>query len=151
MARFIARRLVGMAIVLFAISVLVFFIFNVIPGGDPAKRICGKNCNNALLHQINRDFGFNDPIPVQYWTMMKQIFTGQLVSYSSQLNVDDQIRKGMPATFSLCIGAAVIWMAFAIVFGYLSAIKAGQVTDRALTHLALVGESKPLFFLGALL
>src|SRR5919204_1579710 len=149
MARFIARRLVGMAIVLFAISVLVFFIFNVIPGGDPAKRICGKNCNNALLHQINRDFGFNDPLPVQYWTMMKQIFTGQLVSYSSQLNVDQQIVKGIPATFSLCFGAAFIWMAFAIVFGYLSAIKAGRFTDRALTIIALIGISMPVFFLGA--
>jgi peptide/nickel transport system permease protein len=151
MARFIARRLVGMIIVLFLISVLVFIIFNVIPGGDPAQRICGKNCNAQLLHQINKDFGFNDPLPVQYWTMMKQIFTGQLVSYSSQLNVDQQIVKGMPATFSLCIGAAVIWMGFAIVFGYLSAIKAGKFTDRALTILALVGISMPVFFLGAIL
>jgi peptide/nickel transport system permease protein len=149
--RFIARRLVGMIVVLFLISILVFFIFNVIPGGDPAKRICGKNCNHALLVQINKDFGFNDPLPVQYGTMMKQIFTGELVSYSSQLNVDDQIVKGIPITFSLCIGAAVIWMAFAIVFGYLSAIKAGKFTDRALTILALVGISMPVFFLGALL
>src|SRR5204863_558550 len=67
------------------------------------------------------------------------------------LNVDQQIVKGMPATFSLCIGAAVIWMAFAIVFGYLSAIKAGRFTDRALTILALVGISMPVFFLGAIL
>ncbi len=151
MARFVARRLVGMIIVLFLISILVFIIFNVIPGGDPAQRICGKNCNHALLVQINKDFGFNDPLPVQYWTMMKQIFTGQLVSYSSQLNVDDQIKQGIPATFSLCIGAAAIWMAFAIVFGYLSAIKAGKFTDRALTILALVGISMPVFFLGAIL
>src|SRR5213595_2610093 len=125
-----------MVIVLFAISILVFIIFNVIPGGNP-----------ALLTQINKDFGFNDPLPVQYWTMMKQIFTGQLVSYSSQLNVDQQIVKGMPATFSLCIGAAVIWMAFAIVFGYLSAIHSGKFTDRALTIIALVGISMPVFLL----
>ena len=63
MARFVARRLVGMAIVLFAVSILVFIIFNVIPGGDPAQRICGKNCNHQLLVQINKDFGFNDPLP----------------------------------------------------------------------------------------
>ncbi len=151
MARFVTRRLVGMVVVLFAISVLVFLIFNVIPGGDPGKRICGKNCNNALLTQINKDWGFNDSLPVQYVTMMKKVFTGELVSYSSQLNVDQQIKKGIPITFSLCIGAAVIWMAFAIVFGYLSAVKAGGFTDRALTILALVGISMPVFFLGAIL
>jgi peptide/nickel transport system permease protein len=151
MGRFIARRVVGMIFVLFAISVIVFLIFNVIPNGSPALRICGKNCNAALLHQVKADFGFNDPIYVQYWTMMKQIFTGTLTSYNSQLNVLDQIKHGIPVTASLCIGAAVIWMSFAIVFGYLSAIKAGGFTDRALTILALIGISMPVFWLGSLL
>src|SRR6266567_997220 len=137
MARFIARRLVGMIFVLFAISVIVFLIFNVIPNGSPALRICGKNCNAHLLAQVKQDFGFNDPIYVQYLTMMKQIFTGTLVSYNSQLNVLDQIRAGIPITLSLCIGAAVIWMGFAILFGYLSAVKPGGFRDRALTILAL--------------
>jgi peptide/nickel transport system permease protein len=151
MARFVARRVVGMIFVLFAISVIVFLIFNVIPNGSPALRICGKNCTPQLLHQVKNDFGFNDPIYVQYWTMMKQIFTGTLVSYNSQLNVLDQIKQGIPITLSLCIGAAVIWMSVAILFGYLSAIKAGGFTDRALTILALVGISMPVFWLGSML
>jgi peptide/nickel transport system permease protein len=151
MGRFIARRVVGLVFVLFAVSVLVFLIFNVIPGGDPGKRLCGKNCNDALLTEINKDWGFNDPLPEQYVTMMENVFTGKLVSYSSQLNVDQQIKEGIPITFSLCIGAAVIWMAFAIVFGYLSAVRAGGWTDRALTILALVGISMPVFFLGSIL
>ena len=45
MARFVARRLIGMVAVLFAISVIVFLIFNVIPNSDPAARIAGKNAN----------------------------------------------------------------------------------------------------------
>src|SRR3954447_16761047 len=145
MGRFVARRLVGMIFVLFAISVIVFLIFNVIPNGSPALRICGKNCNAELLAQVKQDFGFNDPIYVQYATLMKQIFTGTLVSYNSQLNVLDQIKQGIPVTASLCIGAAIIWMGFAILFGYLSAIHAGSVTDRALTILALIGISMPVF------
>ena len=44
--------------------------------------------------------------------MMKKIFTGDLISYQNQRNVDEQISKGIPATFSLCIGAAMIWMFF---------------------------------------
>jgi peptide/nickel transport system permease protein len=150
-ARFIARRLVGMIFVLFAISVIVFLIFNVIPNGSPALRICGKNCNAALLHQIKIDFGFNDPIYVQYWTMMKQIFTGTLVSYNSQLNVLDQIKQGIPITFSLCIGAVFIWMTFAVFLGYVSAIKPGSFRDRAITVVTAIGISMPSFFLGALL
>jgi peptide/nickel transport system permease protein len=151
MGRFIARRLIGMLGVLFAISVIVFLIFNVIPNSDPAARIAGKNANPALIARVNADLGLDKPLPVQYLTMMKQIFTGELTSYASDRNVADQIWAGLPATLSLCIGAAILWMALAIWFGYLSAVHAGRFTDRALTILSLVGISMPVFWLAAIL
>jgi peptide/nickel transport system permease protein len=151
MARFAARRLLGMLIVLFAISVIVFLIFNVIPSSNPAERIAGKNATPELVAQVEETWGFDEPLPVQYLTTMKLIFTGELISYSSQLNVDEQILEGVPATFSLCIGAAVIWLFFGVLFGYLSAVRAGGALDRVLTVLALVGISLPVFWLAALL
>jgi peptide/nickel transport system permease protein len=150
-ARFVARRLIGMIAVLFAISVIVFLIFNVIPNSDPAARIAGKNANPALIARVTQDLGLDQPYPVQYLTMMRRIFTGELTSYASSQNVAEQIWKGLPATLSLCIGAAVLWMALAVVFGYLSAVHAGKFTDRALTILALVGISVPVFWLAAIL
>jgi peptide/nickel transport system permease protein len=151
MGRFIVRRLLGMVLVLFAVSILVFLIFNVIPSYDPAAAIAGKNRTPQLIENVRKEFGLDKSLPVQYGIMMKKIFTGDLVSYSSRLNVDEQIRKGIPATFSLCIGAAVIWMAFGLIFGYLSAVHAGRFTDRALTILALVGISLPVFWLASIL
>jgi peptide/nickel transport system permease protein len=151
MGRFILRRLIGMVAVLFAISILVFLIFNVIPNSDPAQRIGGKNANPALIERINEDWGFNDPLPQQYVRTMKKVFTGDLVSYQNQRNVTDQIRKGIPVTFSLCIGAGIIWLLLGIVFGYLSAVHAGRATDRGLTILALIGISLPVFWLGLVL
>ncbi len=151
MVRFIARRLIGMIAVLFAISVIVFLIFNVIPNSDPAARIAGKNANPALIARVSADLGLDQPLPVQYLTMMKQIFTGELTSYASNQNVAQQIWNGLPATLSLTIGAAVLWMALAVWFGYLSAVHAGRFTDRALTILSLVGISMPVFWLAAIL
>jgi len=151
MARFILRRVLGMIAVLFAISVIVFLIFNVIPNSDPAARIAGKNSNPALIARVTEDLGLDRSLPVQYLTMMKQIFTGELTSYASSQNVVEQIWKGLPATLSLCIGAAVLWMTLAVVFGYLSAVHAGKFTDRTLTILALVGISMPVFWLAAIL
>jgi len=151
MGRFIVRRLIGMIAVLFAISVMVFLIFNVIPNSDPAQRIGGKNADQELIDRINEDWGFNDPLPQQYVTTMKKVFTGDLVSYQNSRDVDDEILKGIPVTFSLCIGAAIIWMLLAVVFGYLSAVRAGQATDRALTIVALIGISLPVFWLGEML
>jgi peptide/nickel transport system permease protein len=151
MARFIARRLIGMVAVLFAISVIVFLIFNVIPNSDPALRIAGKNADAELIARVSHDLGLDEPLPIQYLTLMKKIFTGELTSYASARNVVDQIWEGLPATLSLCIGAGVLWMSLAVVFGYLSAVHAGKFTDRALTILALVGISMPVFWLAAIL
>jgi peptide/nickel transport system permease protein len=154
MLRFAVRRLAGMVLVLFACSVLVFIIFMVAPGGGSdaaARRIAGKNATPQLIANVKKDFGFDKSLPVQYTTMMKKIFNGTLVSYSSQLNVDDEIRKGIPATFSIIIGAAVLWMFFGILFGYLSAVRAGGLTDKSLTVLALTGISMPVFLLAAFL
>jgi peptide/nickel transport system permease protein len=151
MLRFIIRRLLGMIAVLFAISVLVFLIFNVVPATNPAQRIAGKNATPQLIKNVEEEWGFDKSLPEQYWTEMKLVFTGKLQSYSvAHLNVDKRILEGIPATFSLCIGAAIIWLTFGILFGYLSAIRAGGLTDRALTILALVGISMPVFWLASI-
>jgi peptide/nickel transport system permease protein len=151
MARFIARRLIGMVLVLFAISVIVFAIFNVIPNSDPAVRMAGKNADAQLIENVTKEWGFDKSLPEQYATTMKKIFTGDLISYSSQLNVDEKIVEGIPQTFSLCIGAAVIWMFFGILFGYLSAIRAGGWLDRVLTVVSVAGISIPVVWLGVIL
>ncbi len=150
MGRFIVRRLIGMVAVLFAVSVLTFLIFNVIPNSDPAQRMAGKAATPTLVANITEEWGFNDSLPVQYVTMMKKVFSGDLISYFGRENVDERIVEGIPATFSLCFGAAVIWMFFGILFGYLSAVRAGGWLDKALTVIAVVGISMPVFWLAAI-
>jgi peptide/nickel transport system permease protein len=149
-ARFVLRRLVGMVAVLFAVSVLTFLIFNVIPNSDPAQRMAGKAATPTLVANITEEWGFDDPLPQQYLTMMEKVFSGDLISYFGQENVDERIIEGIPATFSLCLGAAVIWMFFGILFGYLSAVRAGGLLDRVLTIVAVAGISMPVFWLAAI-
>ncbi len=151
MARFIVRRLANMVLVLFAVSVITFLIFNVIPGGDPAYRIAGRNANETQREQVREDFGFNDAIWVQYGRMMEKTFTGTLESYENRTNVWEEIKRGMPATASLVLGAAVIWLSLGIAFGIVSALYAGRLPDRVLTILAMIGISLPVFWVGALL
>jgi peptide/nickel transport system permease protein len=151
MVRFLIRRILGAIAVLFAISVLVFLIFNVVPATNPAQRIAGKNATPQLIENVEKEWGFDKALPAQYWTQMKLIFTGKVESFQSHINVDKRIEEGIPATASLCIGAAIIWLAFGFIFGYFSAIRAGGITDKALTVLALVGISMPVFWLASLM
>ena len=151
MARFVIRRLLSMLVVMFAVSVLTFLIFNVIPNGDPAVRMAGKIPTDTQIEAIREEWGFNDSLPAQYVTMMEKVFTGDLESYFTQLNVGEEIRKGIPRTLSLAIGAGIIWMLFAVALGLYSAVKAGRFSDRFLTVLALIGISMPVFWVGALM
>ncbi|UUY04558.1 ABC transporter permease [Svornostia abyssi] len=150
MGRFIIRRLVGMVIVLFAVSVIVFAIFNVIPNGAPENRMAGKQSTPQQIEAIRREWGFDKPITTQYVKMMEKLATGDLVSYQQQRNVFDEIKQGLPHTLSLAIGAAILWMAAGVALGVYSATRAGGKTDFAINVLALIGISVPVFWLGAL-
>jgi peptide/nickel transport system permease protein len=145
---FLVRRLIGALLVCVAVTFIVFVIFIVVPGGDPAQRIGGKNATPQLIENIRHSWGFDRPFYVQYWQLMKKMFSGDLVSYTNQQNVVSQIVQGMPATFSLTIGAGIIWLFFGIVVGVVSAITAGRWSDRLITILALIGISMPVFWLG---
>lgn len=151
MARFVIRRLGSMLFVLFAVSLLTFLIFNVIPAGDPAVRMAGKQPTERQIEGIREEWGFNESVPEQYVTTMKKLFTGDMKSYFTQLDVLDEIVAGLPRTFALAIGAALIWMFFGVALGLFSAVRAGGFSDRLLTVLAFIGISMPVFWIGALM
>ena len=151
MARFAIRRIGQMLIVLFAVSVLTFLIFNVIPGGDPALRMAGRQPDPGQLERIREEWGFDKPVYVQYVKTMEKTFTGDLISYSTQQDVIDEMWSRIPRTFALAIGAAIMWMAFSIAIGLFTAVRAGRFSDRLLTILALIGISMPVFWIGALM
>ena len=148
MLAFLVRRLFGAILVLIAVSFITYLIFVKIPGGDPAIRIAGRTATDANIADIREKLHLDDPFYEQYWGMMKALFTGELKSYASQLDVVDEIKKGIPVTFSLCIGAGLIWLTFGILVGVISAVYAGRLSDRVITVLALIGISMPVFWLG---
>jgi peptide/nickel transport system permease protein len=151
MARFVVRRLASAVVVLFAISVLTFLIFQAIPNGKPEDRLAGRTSTPETRAAVRRSWGFDKPIYSQYVITMRKVFTGDVISYTQQVNVEDEIRRDLPATLSLAIGAGIIWLLLGIAFGLFSAMRAGRFTDRALTVLSLIGVSTPVFLIGAVL
>jgi peptide/nickel transport system permease protein len=151
MLRFIVRRLFSVVLVLIAISILTFLIFQAIPNGDPALRLAGRLATPQQVQDVREQWGFDKPIYVQYLKTMDKVVTGQVISYTQQLNVLDEIKRGLPVTLSLAIGAGIIWLGLGILFGLLSAMSAGGMLDRSLTVVALIGVSTPVFLIGALM
>ncbi|WP_377294717.1 ABC transporter permease [Rhizobium sp. SG2393] len=146
----ILQRLGQMLFVMFGISALVFLIFFATPGSDPAARIAGRNASQETVEAVRKEFGFDQPLPIQYGVMMKRLFVTQdLASFVNRgLRVVPAVMDAAPVTLSLVAGAAVLWVIGGIFVGVLAALTRDTLIDRGLMVLALIGVSMPVYWLG---
>ena len=146
----IIQRLWQMLFVMFGISVLVFLIFFATPGADPASRIAGRGASAEILAAVRKSFGLDQPIYVQYFTMMKKIFiTGDLTSFVNRgWKVVPAVLDTIPVTISLVMGAAILWVVFSMIIGTVAAATKDSWLDKTLMILGLIGISMPVFWLG---
>lgn len=151
MVGFIMRRCGAALLVMFAVSVLTFLIFQAIPNGDPALRLAGRSASPEVVETVRHQYGFDRPLPIQYLQTMKAIFSGNVVSYTQQTNVMHQLVTSLPPTISLAIGAGIAWLVFGVVLGLLAATRVGKLLDRLITVMALTGVSLPVFFVAAVM
>jgi peptide/nickel transport system permease protein len=164
---YISRRLAVSFFILLAASFAVYVIFAFLPF-DPAALTCGKNCNDPGIIEANRRrLGYDLPFFTQYFLFLKGLFVGRTfgegaalincpapsLGYSFQQHacVTNLIGEALPVTFSLAIGAIVMWLALGIGLGILAARFRGRIVDRLSTIFVLIGTSLPTFLTGLLL
>jgi len=152
MLRVIVRRLLLLLPILFGVSLLVFIWIRLLPGG-PAQGLLGERATPQSIAQINRQFGLNRPIYVQYWRYLDEtvIHLNLGTSISSFRPVTDEIRIRFPATVELALGAMIFAVSFGIPLGILAAKKYGSAFDHGSLLASLIGISIPIFFLGLIL
>jgi peptide/nickel transport system permease protein len=150
MGKYIIRRLLWVIVLLFLVSFLTFVIFYLLPSADPATLRAGHLPTPALIAAIRHRFGLDKPWIVQYWIYMKALVLHFNFGYSYQNNISvrQQILERLPATASLAIGAAVVWLVTGIAIGTISAVKRRSLFDRAAMGTALVAISAPVYWLG---
>lgn len=170
MVRYVLVRLLGAAGVVLVVSVVAFAIFQLVPrltDTNLAFYYTGKNTSAAQAEAVSRKFGFDKPVVEQYWSYLSGVVAGRDVSdgvtdlhcaapclgYSFRQNrpVLEMIGEAFPVTLGLTAGAAVLWLAFGVAGGVVSAVRRGTVADRLTTTVALLGVSVPEFFTGMVL
>src|SRR6478672_820278 len=152
MGRYIIRRTLWVILLLFVVSAVTFFIFYELPSADPAVLRAGKSPDPKLVEQIRHTLGLDQPVYVQYYKYMKNIVLHFDFGYSFQdsQEVRKEIFARLPATFSLTIGAVVVWLLVALPVGIISAIKRRSLADRMSMGAALLAISAPVYWLGLL-
>jgi peptide/nickel transport system permease protein len=152
MTKYIIRRLLWVIVLLFLVSLLTFVIFYLLPSSDPALLRAGRQPNPALVAQIRHNLGLDKPWYMQYFDYMKRLVLHFDFGYSYQSNVSVKslIFSRLPATISLAVGAAVLWLVIGIGVGTISAVRRRSFFDRAAMGTALVAISAPVYWLGLL-
>ncbi|MGA5772127.1 ABC transporter permease [Streptomyces pseudogriseolus] len=150
--RYVAGKLAGAAVSLFAVLVTSFFLFRLIPG-DPVKFMTGgRQVSAEQLANYREQFGLDLPLWQQFTDYCGKALTGDLgTSYQFNAPVSDKITEALPNTLLLTGTAFVIYTLLGIVLGTWSAWRHGRIGDRLNTGLALTLYSVPSFWLGLLL
>jgi peptide/nickel transport system permease protein len=147
---YLIRRVLQAIAVLFGVSVITFIVIHLLPGGPRA--MLGVTARPAVVHAFIVANGYNKPVWVQYVTYIGHIIHGNFgYSYPNNETVLLLLKQNLPKSALLVGLAAAASLIVAIPLGLLQAVRRNKPVDYALTALAFVGYSMPVFWLGTLL
>lgn len=150
MIRFLTIRIGQAILVMWAASVLVFALFFVGPGPNAvARTFAGRLATPQRLAQIKHDLRLDLPLWQQYLHWVGNLLQGNLgYDYYKGQSVNSVVAAALPATVSLVLGAAILWIGYGVISGVISAVRPRTLIDRGFTLSALVFYSMPTFVLG---
>ncbi len=153
MGKYLVRRIMHLIPVLIIVSVILFTIVKKMPG-DPVTSILGEGTTitQEKREQIERLYGLDKSLPVQYGIWVKMTLTGELGdSIQYRIPVSEVMKIRIMNSFKLNVTALFLAILIAVPIGVTTAVKKYSLFDNAMTTLALIGVSVPSFFLALLL
>ncbi len=151
MAPYLIRRLAGFAATLLAVSAVVFFVMNLLPG-DPALVILGIDSTEDARAALRAQLGLDDPPLLRYAAWVRGALGGDFgQSYMFKVPVADLIRERLAMTLTLAVAAMALTVALALAAGVYAAASHGRAGDWAVMAASQVGIAIPAFWLSILL
>lgn len=162
MISFAARRLGWALVTAFVASIAAFVLFWTIPNVDPEYWLGGgEKGNDATRARAVEQYGLDDPLPVQYERLMKEILNGEVNCFygcsatESAATAPESVRaafiEGLPVTFSLVVGAALIAIGLGVSLALVCVRHRGRWPDRLITAAATAAYATPSLVLAALM
>jgi len=149
MTGYVIRRVLWTIPVLWAVATVTFFLMHAVPGG-PFDR--DKPLTPAVRANLERRYGFDDPLPQQYVTYLTNLVQGDLgISTRSQRDVTTIIREGLSVSAQLGALAFVFATVFGGTMGVLAALNRNRMGDYVGVFVATVGSAMPNFILATFL
>lgn len=153
MIAFVVRRCFQLLPVMLGITLVTFILMNVV--GDPVMQLLDQRqagMDEAAIQSIRRQWGLDQPLPVQYLRFVGNALRGDLGrSFASREPVAEAVLSRFPATFQLGLAAMALAVAAGVALGTLAAVYRSSWFDFLTMVAALAGVSLPVFWLGLML
>ena len=151
MISYILKRILSLIPTLFVVSIVVFLVVYMIPGG-PATALLGMEATPESIEALNTELGFNRPFFVQYADWFSNVLQGDWgESYFLQTSVLDALGEYFGPTLSLAILAQLISLIISVPLGILAAYRRGSIVDVTTVSASLLGIAVPGFLLSMFL
>jgi peptide/nickel transport system permease protein len=148
---FLVKRFLQALVVLLLVSIIVFVLLHLLPGG-PARAILGPKGTAQQIARFNELQGYNKSLPLQYFDYLGRLLHGDLgLSYKLNQPVSDLLAERLPKTLVLTALATLLAVVVAVPLGLLQAVRRGKISDYLLTAGAFLAYATPVFFLGLIL
>lgn len=148
MGRYIIRRLIQAVPLLILISIAMYTLIRLLPGG-PDQVIFNPHLSAAGRAALRAKFGLDQPIPIQYLKWAGNLLQGDFgYSFATNQPVTQILAQRFPNTLILFVSALVLALILAIILGIIAAVRQGSVLDFTLMALSYLGISTPVFVLG---
>lgn len=152
MTGFVLKRLLGMLPMLVGVSILSFLLMQLSPGDPLAAQRGNPQIPDALIHQIEEQYGFKKSLPEQYVRWAGRLLKGDLGwSFKYSRPVSDVLSERLSNTLILALFSSGLTWLLAVPLGLWSALRRGEWPDRSISAIAFLGMSLPSFFLALLL
>ncbi|MGK5082630.1 ABC transporter permease [Bdellovibrionota bacterium FG-1] len=141
---YIVRKILNTIPTILGVALIIFILFNMI-GGDPTYQMVGRHATQRQLDEIRREYGFDQPKPVQFAQYLKQIVTFDYGrSFSTKQKISDMIAGGIGPSLTLTLPAFFLTTLLAIMIGLLVAYFRGKAIDRIAVIFCVFGMSLPM-------
>ncbi|MBS9718168.1 ABC transporter permease subunit [Pseudohalocynthiibacter aestuariivivens] len=152
MLKYFLARLLTFLPTFVGVTLISFSFIRLLPG-DPIIVMAGeRGMSEERYNALMQEFGFDQPILVQYWDYLLGVVQGDLgQSFVTKRPVWDEFFALFPATLELSICAMIFAVMLGLPAGVIAAVNRGKLPDRLFMSIALVGYSMPIFWWALLL
>ena len=149
MLSYIIKRLIISVFTLFIIITITFFLMHTVPGGPFLGE---KPLSEAALENLNKKYGLDKPLPVQYYNYLKNALKGDLGESLTKIgqSVSGTIIRAFPVSLKLGLFSMFISTTIGVLFGVIAALKHGAWQDRAVMLTATLGIAVPSFVIATI-